>query len=204
MKHNQERTRKKKSYLETQICCSSACRRERLHCRFFHSLRHPIVSPLQHCHSTGGERIDMFGRLQPANLTNRPIPRKEDWLFLRRRIRSNAITAVPILHCSARSRHFDRGERRTVSTTNCDTATRSFPSEPRRRYSCEMMAKIVFDGQTYAGSDDCLPCFGETGEQVSHTVVVSACGILLELDVPRRLVCELTRPDFEGEASTNA
>lgn len=36
------------------------------------------------------------------------------------------------------------------------------------------MAKIVFDGQTYAGSEDCLTCFGETGEQVSHAVVVMA------------------------------
>ncbi len=48
-----------------------------------------------------------------------------------------------------------------------------------------MMAKVVFDGQTYAGSEDCLACFGETGEQVSHAVVVSACGILLEQDVLR-------------------
>lgn len=40
------------------------------------------------------------------------------------------------------------------------------------RYSCEMMVKIVFDGQTFSGFEDCLACFGETGDQASHAVIV--------------------------------
>lgn len=40
------------------------------------------------------------------------------------------------------------------------------PAHPR--YSWEMMAKIVFDGQRYNGFDECLTCYGETGEQVSQ------------------------------------
>lgn len=35
-----------------------------------------------------------------------------------------------------------------------------------------MMAKIVFDGQRYDGFDECLTCYGETGEQAS--VVLSS------------------------------
>ncbi len=39
---------------------------------------------------------------------------------------------------------------------------------PPHRYAWEMMAKIVFDGQVYAGIDECLTCYGETGEQASQ------------------------------------
>jgi len=62
------------------------------------------------------------------------------------------------------------------------------------------MAKIVFDGQTYAGSEDCLACFGETGEQVSRPrrccfgVWHSAC--LLELDVLRLVGLRNSRPGW--------
>ncbi|CAN0475813.1 unnamed protein product [Ectocarpus sp. 12 AP-2014] len=34
------------------------------------------------------------------------------------------------------------------------------------RYSWEAMAKIVIDGQSYAGLDTCVTCYGTTGEQV--------------------------------------
>lgn len=40
------------------------------------------------------------------------------------------------------------------------------------RYSWEAMAKIVIDGQTYAGLDTCVTCYGTTGEQASTTFVV--------------------------------
>ncbi|CAN0151412.1 unnamed protein product [Pylaiella littoralis] len=62
------------------------------------------------------------------------------------------------------------------------------------------MAKIVFDGQTYSGFEDCLVCDGETGEKVSDSLSVGGganlndvsllgnCGILVALAVFWRLV----------------
>lgn len=35
------------------------------------------------------------------------------------------------------------------------------------RYSWELMANIVFEGQNYAGFDTCLVCYGKTGTEVS-------------------------------------
>ncbi|CAM9446521.1 unnamed protein product [Ectocarpus sp. 4 AP-2014] len=42
------------------------------------------------------------------------------------------------------------------------------------RYSWEAMAKIVIDGQTYAGLDTCVTCYGTTGEQASTTFVLDS------------------------------
>ncbi|CAN0345524.1 unnamed protein product [Ectocarpus sp. 12 AP-2014] len=42
------------------------------------------------------------------------------------------------------------------------------------RYSWEAMAKIVIDGQTYAGLDTCVTCYGTTGEQASSTLVLDS------------------------------
>ncbi|CAN0443751.1 unnamed protein product [Pylaiella littoralis] len=68
------------------------------------------------------------------------------------------------------------------------------------RYSWEMMAKIVFDGKTFSGFNDCLTCYGETGEQVLDSLSVGGgtnlndvslighSGILVGLTVVWRLV----------------
>lgn len=40
------------------------------------------------------------------------------------------------------------------------------------RYAWEALAKIVFDGQTYDGFENCVTCYGETGEQVSSWFVI--------------------------------
>lgn len=36
------------------------------------------------------------------------------------------------------------------------------------RYAWEALAYIVFDGQKYAGIEDCVVCYGSTGEEVRH------------------------------------
>lgn len=48
--------------------------------------------------------------------------------------------------------------------------TPGYDSENRwhARHSWGMTAKIVFEGQTYSGFDDCEVCYGETGKQASE------------------------------------
>ncbi|CAM9549652.1 unnamed protein product [Pylaiella littoralis] len=68
------------------------------------------------------------------------------------------------------------------------------------RHSWGMTAKIVFEGQTYSGFDDCEVCYGETGKQVLHALSLGGgtdlnevslggfCGIMLAQFVAWRLI----------------
>ncbi|CBJ33450.1 conserved unknown protein [Ectocarpus siliculosus] len=67
------------------------------------------------------------------------------------------------------------------------------------RYSWEAMAQIVFEGQTYAGMDTCVTCYGTTGAEVLDSLsnggtnlndvsIAAWCGALVGLSVVWRLI----------------
>ncbi|CAM9175078.1 unnamed protein product, partial [Sphacelaria rigidula] len=68
------------------------------------------------------------------------------------------------------------------------------------RYAWEALAKVVFEGQTYSGIDDCTVCYGVTGEEVldslssnggtdiANVSVAAWCGVLIGLALFWRVV----------------